>query len=146
MNRLIPLLAGLLATVAILGAHFLPFATVPIAGTLRLGETTWGGGGRLWAAAAVIAAAAILYRHPRLSILLAGVCLGLLIDVGVSGWQWRAEKLELLNAFGAGALAKSIQWKSGALTLCASYLFVLAFVCLPFYPVRPAAAGIRREH
>ncbi|MEA3207386.1 MAG: hypothetical protein QOE70_443 [Chthoniobacter sp.] len=143
MKRIVSAGLGILAASSLLGAQYSVLATIPLAGSMRLSETSWGGGGRLWLAALLIAVAVVLQvcEHRGSATLVTGLCLGLLVDMGISGWYWRAEKMAMLNEFGAGGLEKSIRWRVGLWWLGAAYVFVLAFSLATFYPRSPTNQG-----
>ena len=109
------------------------FATVPLAGSVRLTETSWGGSGRLWllvgCACAGLLAALTLRRGPW-AVLFPAIGLGLLLDMGISGWDWRAEKLEELRGLGLQSLASGIQYGLGLTALAVGAGFLLAQLLL----------------
>jgi len=136
MSRLACIACGLLALGAILGAHFCVFATIPFVGSLHITETAWGGGGRLWLAASLVSIAIlcnIRQRPEKITILLGGICLGILLDLDLSGWVWRAERLALVTELGGSNVARLIQWRTGSSCLVAANIFVLALSVIPFY-------------
>ncbi len=136
MRRFGSILLGALSAASIAGAQCGVLAVVPLVGTIRTVDTPWAAGGRLWVAAAVILVAALLTlsaRTRRYPALLGAGVFGFFLDLGVSGWQWRVEKLTLLRDLGGEALEKQIRWESGVTWLLVAPIFVLAFTIATFY-------------
>lgn len=134
MKRAIPFASGLLAAGCFLAARQFVFATLPVAGAIRLTETAWGGGGRLWVLLALAAGGALAsLRWPRWALLLAALSLGFLADIDLAGWQWRAEKLAFLEEIGMAQLGKMIEWRVGAWCFGLAHIFNLALAIGIFY-------------
>src|SRR5215217_2476269 len=96
-------LAGLLAARALIVAELNPLLRIAEASiVLQLSNTAWGGADRPWYAAALMVAATLLWALDgrRWPAFLSGIALGLLADICISGWEWRADQMRRLAAIG----------------------------------------------
>jgi|GEM_PF-4098659 len=140
MRRALNFLLGALAAGTSAAAQCGILAVVPLAGTIRTIDTPWAAGGRLWWIAALALLAGVLALAPRtrrLAALCGAGIFGFFLDLGISAWLWRVEKLTLLRDLGGEALEKQIRWESGILWLLLAPIFVLAFTFVTAYH-RPA--------
>ncbi len=143
MIRALSLILGALAASSIVAAQLGDLAIVPLAGTIRVIDTPWAAGGRLWAAAVLIVLATGLTLAPRsrrFAVVLGAGVFGALVDLSLSAWQWRVEKLSLLRDLGGELMEKQIRWEIGIVWLALAPIFVLAFTIATSYHRPPSLA------
>src|SRR4051794_39134819 len=133
-------LSGMLAVGALIVADLFPALKVVEASlVLQLSKTTWGGGERLWIAAGLMTLATIFWavEARRWPAFLSGAALGILIDIGISAWQWRGDELARLSRVGLGDFQPTIEWDLGSVGYGTAALMMLIFFVKSAYPSKP---------
>ncbi len=129
MKKILILCLGLAAAAAFIAAMHLNFATVPMAGTVMFSETSFAGSGRLWVLAvfgALAGLAGVAGRASCIAPVFSSLGLGMLADIGIAAWDWRAEKLDLLKEMNLESIANAIQYGPGGYVLAAGGVLLLA--------------------
>jgi hypothetical protein len=142
MRAIAVLLAGLLAAGGLIVAELCPLLTIVDTNTiLWLPRMLWGGGGRIWMAAGLMAVATILWglNARRWPAFLAGITLGILVDIAFSALQWRDEQFARLKILGLTDFTPTIDWQPGTPGLLIAVVCVLLFFFQSSFPSRPPA-------
>lgn len=90
-------------------------ANVPMAGSVRFSELSWGGNLRsgLLVGLLVVSLVLLLLRQSGWASLPAAVAFGFLLNIGMGAQQWYSEKIALLESMGAmgASAAAGIKWQ-----------------------------------
>ncbi len=111
----IPCALLLVAIAATLLGASQALAEVPLAGSVRFSELSWGGNFRsgLLVGLLVLSLILLLLRQPAWAALPTAIAFGFLLNIGLAAQQWYSEKMSLLESMGAmgASAAAGVKWQ-----------------------------------
>jgi len=103
------------AIVAVLLGATQALAEVPLAGSVRFSELSWGGNLRSGFLVGLLVCSLILLllRQPVWAALPTAVAFGFLLNIGLAAGQWYSEKMSLLESMGTmgASAAAGVKWQ-----------------------------------